>query len=216
MGEEKEVKVTFPADSPAKDLAGKEALFKVKLHAIKEKKVPAIDDELAKDMGLASLEEMKKKIRDNLEADAKTSARRQLENQIIERLLEENKLVVPTSLVEQQTKHLVEKQKSRWARQGILPEDQVKLLEGAAANLRGQAEKDIRLAYILDAVAESEKITVSEEEIKHRINEIVAKAEPNEKDSVQKALQGEFKSRIQNEAREDKIFEFVIQHAKFK
>jgi trigger factor len=215
-GEEKDVPVTFPADSPAKDLAGKQAHFKVKLQAIKEKAVPNIDDELAKDMGFPNLEELKKRIRENMETEAKTASKRDVENQIIEKLLAENEFVVPPTLVDQQTDHLVDRQKNQWLRQGIGPDDQVKLIDAAKPELRKKAEKDIRLAYIMEAFVESEKITVQPEEIEARVKEILSKSSPAERAGLEKALQGDLKSRLEGELRENKIFETILQQAKFK
>ncbi len=216
VGEERDVTVKFPEDSPAKDLAGKDAIFKVKLVTIKEKKTPAIDDDFAKDLGFDSLAALKAKVRENLEADLKQSQKRELGKQITEKLLEENKFPVPLSLIEDQTKHIINRQQSRLLRQGLTKEDLDKLTAQNLEATKKQAEKDIRLAYILDSISESEKISATEAEIQRSIEEIISRAEPSEQAVLKIAFQGEYKARVQNEVREKKIFEWLIQNAKIK
>jgi len=95
VGEQREISVQFPEDSPAKDLAGKDALFHVKLNAIKEKQVPIVDDAFAKDLGMESLDKLKEKVRENLVVEWERTERQNLEEQIGTKLLEDNKFSLP-------------------------------------------------------------------------------------------------------------------------
>lgn len=216
VNEERSISVKFPEDSPAKELAGKEASFKVKLKVIKEKKVPSLDDEFAKDLGLASLEDMKSKIKANLENEQTNSSRRDIEKQISDKLVEEHEFAVPPTMLEDQVKHSVEGQKDKMLKQGIPLAEQVKFFEGKMPEIRKAAEMDLRLAYVLNAIAEAEKITVTEEDVQSRIDEILSKTEANQKEMVANALKGGYNERLRSELRETKIYDFIISQAKVK
>ncbi len=220
-GETKEVTVKFPADSPSVDLAGKEAVFKVKLNAIKEKQLRALDDEFAKDMGLKSLEELKGKVRETLEKDKKQASRRDLENQVIEKLVEDNKFFVPASLVERQVEHLKSQQKKRMAGQGTAEADLDKMLEGHAAELKVRAEKEVRLVYVLSTIGEAEKIDVTEDELSNKINEIVkgsgapSAGSPSAKE-MEKTIRETYLDSIHSQLKDEKLFDWLISQAKIK
>ncbi len=164
IGEERNVPVKFPEDSPAKELAGKQAVFKVKITAIKEKNIPAVDDEFAKDLGIESLDVLRTRVRENLEREKKYASDLDLEKQIIEKLLEDHPSPVPPSLVERQTQHLIERQSHRLMSQGVPKPEIDKVVEKAKPEIQKQAEKDVRLAYILNAVADEESIEAAEKE----------------------------------------------------
>jgi trigger factor len=215
-GEEREIPVKFPADSPSKDLAGKEAVFKVKLNAIKEKSVPVLDEEFAKDLGLESLEKLKGRIRENLENEQKNAAQADIEKQIIEKLLEEHTFQVPASMVERQSQHLMERQSKRFLQQGISKEDLLKVIEKAKPEIQKQAEKDVRLAYVLNAIAAAESIEPSDVEVGAKIEEILSRSEQKERASLEVALKGKYEDQIKSEIRETKLFSWLIGHAKIK
>lgn len=216
VGETKDVPVTFPQDSPSPELAGKSAVFKVVLHAIKEKKISEITDDFAKDLGVESLEQLKARVRENLEKDHKRSAQKEIEDQIVNALLDGNSFVVPVSLIQKQQDYLVTRQRERLASQGIAKEDQDKVLDGVKVEARRQAEKDVRLAFLLDAVAEAEKIQVTEDELTARIQALVEGYPPKDRASVEKAFRGPLADRLRNELRESKVFDWLIRNAKMK
>ena len=215
-GEERDVPVKFPEDSPAKELAGKQAIFKVKLSAIKEKSVPVMDDEFAKDLGLESLAVLKARIKENLEVEQKKSAQSDIEKQIIDKLLEEHTFQVPPSVVQRQLDHLIERQSNRLLQQGIVKADLEKVIEKARPEVQKQAEKDVRLAYILNAIAAEESIDATEAEINSKIDSIVGKSEEKQRASLEKALKSTYVGQIQSEIRESKLFTWLIDHAKIK
>jgi trigger factor len=214
--EEREVKVKFPDDSPSKELAGKEAIFKVKLQAIKEKKVQTVDDEFAKDMGFESLEQMKSKIREKMEAEQKQAGERDIEKQITDKLVEEHSFPIPQSLVDKQMEYLNSRQRDRLNQQGIPPEEQNNLLERLKADVKREAGKDVRLAYILSAIGDAEKIEVTPEDLTARINAILQSYEPKDRANAEKMLRQSYQERIQTEVRDQKIFQWLISHSKIK
>ncbi|MCB4756938.1 MAG: trigger factor [Elusimicrobia bacterium] len=215
-GGTREIPVTFPADSPTKELAGKEAIFKVKLHAIKEKNLRAVDDEFAKDMGLPSLEELKKKIRANLEKGKQKAARADLEKQIVDRLLEDHPFAVPLSLVEKQREHLISYQRNRLQGLGFPPDEIEKFVKNQDGEFKKKAEREVRLFYILQAIAEGEKVSVSEVELTAKIDEIVQAQPVQERAKMEPLIRGDYVENIRSQMRDDKLFGVLIAHAKVK
>lgn len=215
-GEERSVSVKFPDDAPSKELAGKEAVFKVKLNAIKEKKTPTLDDEFAKDLGLASLAELKSKVKENLEREKEAAGKNDLEKQIIDKLLEENTFTVPPTLVKNQEDRLLDRQKERLTSQGYGKEDAEKVVDRIKADVRKEAERQVRLAYLLDAIADQEKIVVEDSEIAARISAILTETPEKEKVAMEKALHGQYNERVRSELREEKLFKWLIEQAKIK
>jgi len=216
-GESREVSVKFPEDSPAKELAAKSAVFKVEVKAIKEKKVPVLDDEFAKDVGLESLVQLRQRIRESLEKERKTEERRDLETQIMDSLLQENKFSVPASMVDKQSDLLVARQKDRLGRQGVAKQDVEKFIaERLKTDIRQQAEKEVRLAYVLNAIAEAEKIEASDADVEARVKEILEETDPKQRHSVEKLLRSSYVERIKSELRESKLFDWLMSSAKIK
>jgi len=171
--EEKEIEVSFPEDYGYKKWAGKTLSFHVKIKEIKEKILPILDDEFAKDLGdYSSLEDLRLKLREEIEKDKKLILERQLKDQMVEQLLQANSFEVPESLVEEQARTLVSDTKMRLATQGVdfknlgLSEDK---LQG---DYREMAQKQVRTFLILERIADQEGITVTDEEAEDRLREI--------------------------------------------
>jgi trigger factor len=215
-GENRDVTVTFPADSPAKELAGKQAVFKVNVVAIKEKSIPAIDDEFAKDLGVESVAVLKGKLRESLQQERDRESRAEVEKQITDRLLDGNAFAVPPTLVQRHTEYLLNRQRERMGQQGLSAEDVEKLIERLKADAQKEAEKEVRLAYIMNALAEAENIGATDDEINARISAILQRSQPQERASLEKALKGGYRERIENEVREGKLLTWLIDNAKVK
>lgn len=163
-GETREITVTFPADYNKKDIAGKDAAFKVTLKEIKKKVLPELNDEFAKDIGgNKSVDELREGIRKDLEArkrDELASAQRE---ELLSKLVDAHSFDVPPGMVERELQAMARQQATRMARQGR----DVKSFD--IANFREEnralAEKRVRGLLILDAIAEKEKVEVAEQEI---------------------------------------------------
>jgi trigger factor len=162
--ETREIKVTFPADYNKKDLAGKDAAFKVTLKEIKKKVLPELNDEFAKDIGgNKSVAELREGIKKDLEArkrDELASAQRE---ELLSKLVDAHSFDVPPGMVERELQAMARQQATRMARQGR----DVKSFD--IANFREEnralAEKRVRGLLILDSIAEKEKVEVAEQEI---------------------------------------------------
>jgi trigger factor len=216
VGESKEIPVKFPADSPVKELAGKEAKFKVKLNAIKEKEVPPINDDLAKDMGMESLDQLKDRVRDNIQAEKDQESKRDLHGQLVEKLLEENKFPVPESLVKKQEEYLIHRQMDRLTQQGIPKAEQSKVFENIKPQIHQQAEREIRLQFIMNAIGESEKIQVTDMEVSEKIKTLVEQSNVKDRKGFEKSVVERYTDTIRAEIRETKIFDWLVANSKIK
>jgi len=174
--EEKEIAVSFPEDYGYKKWAGKTVSFFVKVKEVKEKILPPLDDEFAKDLGdYSSLEDLKTKLKEGIEKEKELMFDRQLKDQVVDQLIQANPFEVPESLVLEQAKALVSDTKMRLATQGIalknlnIPEE--KLQE----DYREVAQKQVRTYLILEKIAAQEGIAVTDEEADERLRSISEK-----------------------------------------
>lgn len=171
--EEREIEVSFPEDYGYPKWAGKTISFYVKIKEIKEKILPLLDDEFAKDLGdYSSLEELKAKLKGEIEKEKEQAFERKLKDQMVDQLLQANPFEVPESMVTGQAKSLVSDTKLKLAAQGLdiknLDVSEEKLQE----NYHQVAEKQVRTFLILEKIATQEGITVTDEETDDRLREI--------------------------------------------
>ncbi|AFS77418.1 FKBP-type peptidyl-prolyl cis-trans isomerase, trigger factor [Gottschalkia acidurici 9a] len=192
-GEEVDVKVNFPEDYHALDLAGKEAIFKVKIHEIKLKELPSLDDELAKDVSeFDTLEELKADLKSKLEEGAEKREKAEFENSTIEKVCELSEVEVPEVLVERQIDSSVQDFAYRLRFQGLELERYLELtgtkIQDFREQFREDAQKLVKGDLVLEAIAEKEGIEASEEELNTEL-ENIAKQYKQELEQVKKHLQ---------------------------
>jgi len=170
--EERKVDVTFPEGQGEKKLAGKKAVFDVRIREIREKILPPLDDEFAKDVGQESLKALKDKIREDLETQKRLEINRELEEQILDRLIESNPFDVPESMVERRVDSLIRELKINLAYRGV-EFGQSNLDEGTLREQsRDRAVKEVKSDLILHKIGEAEKIDVTDDEVGRRFEEI--------------------------------------------
>ncbi|MCL2389778.1 MAG: trigger factor, partial [Elusimicrobia bacterium] len=211
-GESKDVEIEYPADYVNKDIAGKKIVFKTDVLEVKEKELPKIDDEFAKDMGTENLEDLKNKIKQSLEAEEVKRQKGDVERQVVEYLLEKNKFEVPESMVAQQKKHLLEKMKDYFTKQGAPKEFIDAQVEQSKDKYDVEADKNVRLSYILNILAKQENIQVTDEDLSAEMEKMKA-GNPNRVADVEKYFK-EHKTDISYSMKEDKIFNFLLDNAK--
>lgn len=214
IGETKVIPVTFPADYPQKEWAGKQAVFEVTVKEIKEKKLPALDDDFAKDLGLTSLDELKQKVRENMEKEENAKADKDMEEQIYQGLLDANPFAVPPTLVEERTQTLTQRALTQLTRQGLVKPGDKQAEDTLKERSKPQAEKDVRLSYILRAIAAQEKLDAAQSDV----DDLKKKALDENKDQtaqVEKYFQEKDQS-IRASLTEGKVFEFLKTNAKTK
>ena len=213
--EEKEITVTFPEEYHAKELAGKEAIFKVKVNSVKEEIVPKIDDELAKDLGYETLEELQKETKENLELEKETKQKRELEVQAGDKVLESSKVEVS----HEEIHHTFHQMMEGFARQGISMEMFAQMLGKTPEELHDEYEKEIekntKLQYILVEIANKEKLAVEDKEIDAELER--KSAEFSDKPSVEQLRKYEPLVReVTRNLQVKKAMEFILANAKYK
>jgi len=171
--EEKEIEVSFPEDYGYKKWAGKTISFHVKIKEIKEKILPSLDDEFAKDLGdYSSLEEFKAKLRGEIEKEKELALESQLKDRLVDQLLEATPFEVPESLVEEQTKGLVSDTKLRLAAQGVDLKNLGVTEEKLQGDYKAMAQKQVKTFLILEKIASQEGIAATDEEVDERLKEM--------------------------------------------
>ena len=175
-GEEKDVEVTFPEEYHADNLAGKPATFKVKIHEIKAKELPALDDEFAKDVDdeVETLDELKAKTRTRLEETRKTDADNDLRETLIEKASENAEIDIPEAMVDTELDRMVREFEQRLQMQGMNLELYFQFSGQDESALRDQMKEDaakrVRTTLTLEAIANAENIQISDEELNEELN----------------------------------------------
>lgn len=212
--EEKEINVKFPEEYHAKELAGKDAIFKVKINTVKEEIVPKIDEELAKDLGYETLEELQKETKENLELEKETKQKRELEVQAGDKVLESSKVEVS----HEEIHHTFHQMMEGFARQGISMKMFAQMLGKTPEELHDEYEKEIekntKLQYILVEIANKEKLAVEDKEIDAELER--KSAEFSDKPSVEQLRKYEPLVReVTRNIQVKKAMEFILANAKY-
>lgn len=178
-GEDVEVKVTFPEDYQAEDLAGKEAVFQVKVHEVKAKELPTLDDEFAKDVddSVESLDELKEKYRNELTESKEAAAIEAKDEAAIRQAVDNAEIVdLPHVMVHDEVHRSMDEFLNNMQRQGIAPDMYYQLTGTTEADLHKQfeAEAEVRTKtnLVIEAIAKAEDIEVSQEDMDKEINEL--------------------------------------------
>lgn len=175
-GEEKEVNVTFPEEYHAEELAGKDAVFKVKVHEVKGLKLPELDDEFAVDVDdeVETLDALREKIKNRLKVQKEHTAKHTIENTLIEKAAENAEIDVPEVMVENEIERMIKEFEQQLAAQG-LNLDLYKQFSGQGEDelkeqMKADAEKRVRVSLTLEAIAKAENIEVTDEEVDAELN----------------------------------------------
>ena len=177
VGDEFDVNVSFPEDYNAEELKGKPAVFKCKLHEIKVKELPALDDEFAKDVSeFDTLDALKKDIKAKALERKKTASENELENDLIDAMLETMEVEIPEAMIAEAIQRNMEEFAYRLQMQGLRMEDYIKYTGATeqmfAENFRPQAEKQVKVRLALDAVVAAEKFEITDDELAEEIKKI--------------------------------------------
>lgn len=213
-GETKEISIPFPKEYPNKALAGQTVGFQITLKDIKEKQLPALDDDFAKDVGLASLEELKSKVKESLTSWAERGARHEVEKQIFDHLVEENPIPLPESLVGQQLDALVDQAVANQMRDGDQIDNLDERKKSLKEKMRANAERQVRLSYLISRIAKDENLRATDEEYRQEL-EKAEKANPQRAEEVRKYFENN-NDRIMSQITEEKVLKFLTEKAKIK
>lgn len=177
IGEEKDVNVTFPEDYHANDLAGKAAVFKCNVKAIKVKELPELDDEFAKDVSeFDTLEEYKKDIAQKLKERKEDVAKREKEDKVVDAIIENAQMDIPEAMIEFQVRQMADDFARRIQQQGLTVEQYFQFTgmtaEKMMEEMRPQAEKSIKTRLVLEAIVKAENIEVSDERVEEELTKM--------------------------------------------
>ena len=218
IGEEKDINVTFPEEYFSEELKGKPAVFKVKLHEIKKKELPELDDEFAKDTSeFDTLKELKESIKEKLEEENKKRAKYETEDEAIKKVCETVDIEIPSGMIETEIDNAVNEVKARLQYQGMTLESYLdmigKTMEEFRKEYEEQAKTSVKNRLVLDAIIKEEKIEPDEKAINEKLQEmakIYGKDENELKDN-----EG-FMNYIKESLSHEKVVEFIVSNAKIK
>ena len=216
--EEKDINVKFPEEYFSKDLAGKDAVFKVKLHEIKKKELPELDDEFAKDVSeFDTLKELKDSIKEKLETQNNERAKYETQDAVIKAVSENTKLDIPSGMIELEIDNMLKDIETRLSYQGLKLEQYFKMMGKTEEEVRKeyepQAIEGIKSRLTLEAIIKKEKIEATDEEIDAKIKEMAenyGKKEEEIKDNEN--IRNYIKQGIESE----KAIDFLVENAKIK
>lgn len=178
-GDEVDVNVTFPEQYQAAELAGKPALFKVKIHEIKTKELPELDDEFAQDVSeFDTLAEYKEEVKNRLTTQKENEAKRTKEDEAIQKIIDKTEIDIPEAMLETQCENMLNEFAQRIQQSGLSMEQYMQFsgltVEKLKEQVRPEAETRIRSSLILEQIAKDEKIEVTDEELDAEVEKMAA------------------------------------------
>lgn len=217
MGEEVDVNVTFPTEYHAPDLAGKEAVFKVTIHEIKEKELPVLDDEFAKDVSEHdTLDELKADLRKKLEETAKNKAERETRDEVVKKVTENVQVDIPEIMVEHQLDDMLNELDYQLRFQGLNLETYLQYMNQKIEDIRNQMRDDaynrVKTQLTLETIGEIENIEVTDEELDTEI-EKYAKQYNTEMEKFKSSLRDSDYKNIKEGIKVRKTIDFLVESA---
>ena len=218
VGEEVEVNVTFPKEYHAEDLAGKPAVFKVKINEIKTKELPELNDEFASDVSeFETLEEYKESVKKNLEETKENNAKRTKEDEAIKKIIEKSEMEIPDAMIESQVQNMIQEFAQRLAQQG-LSFDQYMQFSGMTMDkmkeqVRPEALTRIQSSLVLEQIAKEENFEITEDDVNAEI-EKMAKAYGMEADKLKEYVGDDEKESMKRDIAIEKAVQFIMDNVK--
>jgi trigger factor len=216
-GDKREVKVSFPADYNSAELAGKDAVFDVDVKEVGEFKTAVIDDELAKEIGMDSLEELRKAVREQIERDYGAVARQKLKRAVLDELAAKHDFAVPPGMLDAEFEVIWKQFQDERERTKDEPDDEDagKSEDELKAEYRTIAERRVRLGLLLAEVGRANNITVSQEEVNRALFE-EARRHPGYEKQLIEFYRGrpEALANLRAPIFEDKVIDFIVEMAK--
>ena len=219
VGEEKEIHVTFPEEYQSAELAGQEAVFKVKVHEIKTKVLPDIDDELAKDVnidGIETLADLETYTKEQIKNKKQTEVESKFSDDIFNAVIENTPLEVPEAMIETETQTMLREVEQNLSQQGLNMElfQQLtgKTMEDMKAEMSEQAEKRVKFNLILAEIAKAENIEISDEKIDEKLAEM-AKSYDMEVEKLKELVGEAEKQQMKDDMAVQEAIDFLVENA---
>ena len=217
-GEEKDVKVKFPDEYFSKDLAGKDATFKVKVNEIKKKELPELDDDFAKDVSeFDTLKELKASIKEKLEKENEEKVKFETQDAAVKNVCDNTEIDIPSGMIDSEIDNMVNDMKSRLQYQGLTLDNYLKMVGKTEQEFRKdyeeQAKEAVKSRLVIEAIVKAEKIEADDKDITAKIEEMAKNYGREAKDLEEnEALKNYIKGSLETE----KAIEFVVKNAKIK
>ncbi len=216
-GEERDVKVTFPEEYHSADLAGKEAVFKCKVHEIKELEKPELNDEFAKDVSeFDTLEELKKDSREKLEKAAASKAEYETKNAVLEKVYEANDIDIPEVMVEDQIDEMMQEFDQQLRYQGMDLQKYFEYLNKEPKEfreeLRADAYKKVKTRLVVEAVADAEKLEATDEDVEAELK-AMADQYKMEVEKLKEYMRAENYALVAKDIKMRKAVDFMFENA---
>ena len=214
LGDRKTVSVNYPENYPNKEIAGKVVQFSLIAQEIKRKVLPPLDDDFAKDHGeCASLEELKNRLRQRLEEELARLQTDELREQLLGRLIERHSFSIPQSMVERQTRYLMERYQSQT---GATRDEQNAPLEEIRKTLEERAMRQVRATLLMEKIAELENIEVSDKDVQERVDLLARAAGERAKSLREFYARTEARDDLRTQMVFDRTLGFLLERAAIK
>ena len=218
IDEVKDIKVKFPDEYFSKDLAGKDAVFKVTLHEIKKKELPELDDEFAKDVSeFDTLDELKASIKEKLETQNADRVKYETEDAVIKAVCEEAKLDIPDGMIHLELDNMIKDMEQRLSYQGLKFDQYLQMMGKTEEEFRKESEpqaiEGIKSRLALEAIIEKEKIEATDKEVEEKLEEM---AKNYGKTAEDLKNNDNIKEYIKNGIKNEKAIDFLVKNAKIK
>ena len=218
VGEEKDIKVKFPDDYFSEDLKGKEAVFHVKLHEIKKKELPEINDDFAKDASeFETLEELKNSIKEKIEEDNKNRAKYETEEEAIKEVCKNTEIDIPSGMIETELDNMVRDVETRLSYQGMNMEMYLQMIGKTMSEFRKegeeQAKEAVKTRLVLEQIIKDENIEADEKKVEERLEEMAKAYGKEAKELKENEV---FMDYIKKQLAQEEAIEFIVSNAKIK
>ncbi len=214
-GDERVFEVVYAQDATEQRLAGKTFTYTVKVHSIKQKTLPELDDQFATQLGeFKNLDEVRQRIRESMEAERKHAAEHQAKDKLVAELVKRSEFEVPEALVDRQIDVRLERGLRALAAQGMKAEDIKKMdLNRLRVGQREQALQEVKASLVLDKIAEEEKIEVSDAEIDKEIEALATQSKQTPEAIRARLTRDGALDRIRNRIRSEKTLDFLYRQS---
>ncbi len=218
IGEEKDINVKFPEEYFSAELAGKDATFKVKLHEIKRKELPVLDDEFAKDVSeFDTIAELKESIKEKLETENTNKAKYETEEAAIKKVCDATDIEIPSGMIDTEIDNMIKDIETRLSYQGLEMKQYLQMIGKTEEDLRKeyeeQAKVSVKSRLVLEAIVKAENLEASEEEVSEKVKEMAA----NYGRDAEELMKNEHLTNyIKENMKSEKAIKFVVENAKIK
>jgi trigger factor len=210
-GDERKFDVTYPEDFNDQRLAGQVMSYEVKIQGVKKKNMPELNDEFAKELGeFASIDELKKRIRENMEAERKHEIEHKEKEKLVDQLIEKNEFPVPQALIDRQIDTRLERGFRALAAQGMRSEDMKKMnFERLRAGQKDAAVREVKASLLLDKIAELENLDATDDDIQKELESAAAQSQQDVETLRSRLTKDGSLDRLKDRIRNEKALDYL-------